>query len=88
MNNTKWKEDYKNLVKSITDGKDQDFVRCLLDEGLESEERANEITQFIKDNNIDCRGCWDGNNERYLDYEKLLFKVAEHWEVVNEWGED
>ena len=88
MNHTQWQESYKSLIKSITDGKDQDFVQCLLDEGLECEERAKELTQFIKDNNIDCRGCFDGNHERYLDYEKLLLKATEHWEVVNEWGDD
>ena len=88
MSKQTWKENFKELVASITDNKDPDFVRCLLDEGLQSEERAKELTQFIKDNNIDCRGCFDGNHERYMDYEKLLLKVAENWEIVNEWGED
>lgn len=83
-----WQEDFKELVKSITDNKDPDFVRCLLDEGLESKGRAQELTRFIKDNNIDCRGCFDGNYERYLDYEKLSEKITENWEVVNEWGDD
>lgn len=78
-----WQEDYKKLILSITDNQDEDFVSCLLDEGFESEERAKEITQFIKDNNIDCRGCWS-NRERYRDYVKLGDKMTEHWEKVND----
>ena len=86
MKNVKWKEDFKELVKNITDNKDEDFVRCLLDEGLESEERAKELTQFIKENNIDCRGCFDLEDEqRYLDYKKLMKKLTENWEPVNEY---
>ena len=88
MKKQNWQENFRNLVANITDDKDPDFVRCLLDEGLESEERAKEITKFIEDNDINCKGCFDGNHERYMDYKKLLLKVTENWEVVNEWGED
>lgn len=85
MKKQKWQEDFKKLVKQITDDKDPDFVRCLLDEGLESKERAQEFTKFIKENNIDCRGCWDSDDEqRYLDYLKLSDKISEHWEHVDD----
>lgn len=81
----KWKEDYKKLILSITDDQDEDFVQCLLYEGFESEERAKEITQFIKDNNIDCRGCCDIDDaQRYWSCEKLLAKATEHWEKVDD----
>lgn len=88
MKKKQWQIDYEKLIISITDEKDLDGRRSLIEEGFKSEERARELTQFIKDNNIDCRGCFDGNHERYLDYKKLLFKEAETWEIVNEWGED
>ena len=81
----KWEEDFKELVKRITDEKDEDFVRSLLDEGFESEERAKELTKFIEENNIDCRGCWDSDDEqRYLDYLKLNEKLTENWEKVDD----
>ena len=83
-----WQLDYEKLIISITDEKDLEGRRSLIEEGFTSEKRATEITKFIKENNINCRGCFDGDHERYLDYVKLLFKEAESWEVVNEWGED
>ena len=79
----KWQEDFEKLAISITDDNDDDFRRCLIDEGFESEERAKEITQFIEDNNIDCRGCWK-IRERYLDYVKLGDKITENWEKVDD----
>ena len=81
----KWQEEFETLAISITDDSDGDFRRCLIEEGLESEARAKELTKFIKDNNIDCRGCWDlKHRERYLDYLKLGEKITEHWEKVED----
>lgn len=84
MKKAQWKEEFKKLVESITDGYNKDFVRCLLDEGLESETRANELTQFIKENNIDCRN-YALDEERYKDYLKMGDKLTENWEPVNEY---
>lgn len=83
MKKEQWKENFKELVKSITDDYNEDFVRCLLDEGFESEERAKELTQFIKENNIDCRN-YVVDNERYKDYIKLGDKITENWEKVDD----
>lgn len=80
----RWKEEFKALAISITDEVGGgDFRRCLIDEGFESEERAKELTQFIIENNIDCRGCWE-NYERYADYIKLGDKMTETWEPVDD----
>lgn len=87
MKDKTWQEKFRELVKSITDDKDPDFVRCLLDEGLESEERAIELTKFINENKINCKNCFDvEDRQRHFDYEKLLQKITENWEVVDEIG--
>lgn len=72
----KWQEEYKALIISITDEKDPDFRRCLIEEGTEDESKAKILTTFIKENNIDCKNCWE-NDARYADYEKLFDKMIE-----------
>lgn len=72
-----WKKKFIELAKSITDvDEDADFQRHLIETGTESEENAKILTDFIVENDIDCRGCWRSDEDApYQNYEKLHDKV-------------
>lgn len=74
-----WKKNFVELVELITDNSDLDFKKCLIDEGLENEERANELTLFIKTNGINCKNLWK-EEKAYRNYQKLIMEISKNWE--------
>ena len=86
MNNKKI-EYFKSLIVKIGAKKDLDVNKSIISFALKSEERIDELIEFIEDNNISFNYLNDENNDwenSYINYLILTCKMFEMQDIPKE----
>lgn len=80
-------QDFKNLIDNIGAKIDLDVNKSIISFALKHEERIDELTEFIKQNDISFNYLNDKNNDwenSYINYLMLTCKMFEMQEIPKE----